>query len=43
MDEEPKPQDLKPNLLELLREAGYDAHDFLPGETLKDFIERTKP
>lgn len=32
----------KDNLLDILREAGYDAHDFLPGETLPEFIIRTQ-
>jgi hypothetical protein len=31
----------KDELIDLLREAGLDAHEFLPGETLPQFIERT--
>jgi hypothetical protein len=37
---EDKPE--KDNLLDILREAGYEAHDFLPGETLPEFIVRTR-
>jgi hypothetical protein len=35
MSSEPKDE-----LIDLLREVGFDAHEFLPGETLPQFIER---